>query len=189
MTPNLPSIPLLLLGAGLAAALLFSFWWGRRWHWQWLLARERLEQLQARQDELLAERQQQQQKLEQQQLLLLKLNTRLKEYETLLRAERQAQADKLELQQAAEARLGEQFENLAHRLLDQTSSSFRDLNQQHLDLLLSPLKSQLEGFRRQLGETHAEETRQRHILVITSYSIHYTKLYDPVAQAWLAISP
>ena len=48
--------------------------------------------------------------------------------------------------------------------LDQTSSSFRDLNQQHLDLLLSPLKSQLEGFRRQLGETHAEETRQRHSL-------------------------
>ena len=138
-----------------------------RWrHWE-LAARLAQAQLEHELRQLAAlqeERRQQQEKHEQQQHLMLKLNGRLKEYETLLHAERAAEAERLQQQQQAEARLGQQFENLAHRLLEQTSVSFRDLNQQHLDLLLSPLKSQLENFRQQIGQSHAEESQQRHNL-------------------------
>lgn len=129
-----------------------------------MLAQERYQALQDRFDELQDERMQGQQKLDQQQTLLIKLNARLKDAEATLRSERLAAAEKLQLQQEAEQRLSQQFENLANRIFEQNSGNFRELNQNSLDLLLSPLKEQLEGFRRQVGETHAQETAQRHSL-------------------------
>ena len=122
-----------------ALGLCFMRW--RHWELAARLAQAQLEHELRQLAALQEERRQQQEKHEQQQHLMLKLNGRLKEYETLLHAERAAEAERLQQQQQAEARLGQQFENLAHRLLEQTSVSFRDLNQQHLDLLLSPLKS------------------------------------------------
>ncbi|QTL95855.1 DNA recombination protein RmuC [Aeromonas jandaei] len=129
-----------------------------------LLAQERYQALQERFDELQDERQQGQQKLDQQQTLLIKLTARLKDAEATLRSERLAAAEKLQLQQEAEQRLSQQFENLANRIFEQNSGNFRELNQNSLDLLLTPFKEQLEGFRRQVGETHAQETAQRHSL-------------------------
>lgn len=129
-----------------------------------LLAQERYQALQERFDELQDERQQGQQKLDQQQTLLIKLTARLKDAEATLRSERLAAVEKLQLQQEAEQRLSQQFENLANRIFEQNSGNFRELNQNSLDLLLTPLKEQLEGFRRQVGETHAQETAQRHSL-------------------------
>ncbi|HCT5130714.1 DNA recombination protein RmuC [Aeromonas hydrophila] len=131
---------------------------------QVLLSEERQQALQDRCDELQDERLQGQQKLEQQQTLLIKLTARLKDAEATLRSERLAAAEKLQLQQEAEQRLSQQFENLANRIFEQNSGNFRELNQNSLDLLLTPLKEQLEGFRRQVGETHAQETAQRHSL-------------------------
>ncbi|KAE9623667.1 DNA recombination protein RmuC [Aeromonas veronii] len=129
-----------------------------------MLAQERHQALQDRFDELQDERMQGQQKLDQQQTLLIKLTARLKDAEATLRSERLAAAEKLQLQQEAEQRLSQQFENLANRIFEQNSGNFRELNQNSLDLLLTPLKEQLEGFRRQVGETHAQETAQRHSL-------------------------
>ncbi|WP_336988748.1 DNA recombination protein RmuC [Aeromonas hydrophila] len=131
---------------------------------QMLLSEERQQALQDRCDELQDEKLQSQQKLEQQQTLLIKLTARLKDAEATLRSERLAAAEKLQLQQEAEQRLSQQFENLANRIFEQNSGNFRELNQNSLDLLLTPLKEQLEGFRRQVGETHAQETAQRHSL-------------------------
>ncbi|AEB51856.1 DNA recombination protein RmuC [Aeromonas veronii] len=129
-----------------------------------LLAQERYQALQERFDELQDERMQGQQKLDQQQTLLIKLTARLKDAEATLRSERLAAVEKLQLQQEAEQRLSQQFENLANRIFEKNSGNFRELNQNSLDLLLTPLKEQLEGFRRQVGETHAQETAQRHSL-------------------------
>ena len=145
-----------------ALGLCFMRW--RHWELAARLAQAQLEHELRQLAALQEERRQQQEKHEQQQHLMLKLNGRLKEYETLLHAERAAEAERLQQQQQAEARLGQQFENLAHRLLEQTPDRLRVLNQQHLDLLLSPLKSQLENFRQQIGQSHAEESKQRHSL-------------------------
>ncbi len=111
-----------------------------------MLAQERYQALQDRFDELQDERMQGQQKLDQQQTLLIKLTARLKDAEATLRSERLAAAEKLQLQQEAEQRLSQQFENLANRIFEQNSGNFRELNQNSLDLLLTPLKEQLEAF-------------------------------------------
>lgn len=144
---------LLLAGAVLAVGL--GWLVGRRGAAQLaqqvLLSEERQQALQDRCDELQDEKLQSQQKLEQQQTLLIKLTARLKDAEATLRSERLAAAEKLQLQQEAEQRLSQQFENLANRIFEQNSGNFRELNQNSLDLLLTPLKEQLEGFRRQVG--------------------------------------
>ncbi|MDP5293575.1 DNA recombination protein RmuC [Oceanimonas sp. CHS3-5] len=111
-----------------------------------------------------AELQDTRQRLEQQQQLVLKMNGRLKEYETLLRQERQWAAEKQAQFEASEIRLQQQFENLAQRIFEQKTHNLRELNQTSLDALLGPLREQLEGFRRNMQETYADESRQRHSL-------------------------
>lgn len=149
MIPMTTWLPALLAGL---LALLLGWLAGRRTaREETLLTEERHQALQDRFDELQDEKMLGQQKLEQQQALLLKLTVRLKDAEATLRSERIASAEKLQLQQQAEARLSQQFENLANRIFEQNSGNFRELNQNSLDLLLTPLKEQLEGFRRQVG--------------------------------------
>jgi DNA recombination protein RmuC len=133
-------------------------------HSRLLLLAQRNEQLQARLDERDRELQDSRQRLEQQQQLVLKMNGRLKEYETLLRQERQWAAEKQAQFEASEQRLAQQFENLAQRIFEQKTHNFRELNQHSLDGLLGPLREQLEGFRRTMQESHADESRQRHSL-------------------------
>lgn len=157
---------LLLAGAVLSAVA--GWLAGRR---EQRLLSDELAQLQAknealllRQDELSDERQHLLDKQEEHRELITRLTARVKEGEAQLRSERQAMAEKLQLQQQAEARLVQQFENLSHRLLEQNSSQFRDLNQHSLDRVLTPLREQIDAFRRQIGETHAQESEQRHNL-------------------------
>jgi len=139
----------------------YSFWLARRWEMRARLSEQELSLLAEQLQHTQQENRDYLERHEQQQSLLLKLNGRLKEYETLLYAERQAAEERRQQRSDEERLLAERFENLANRLLEQTSGSFRDLNQQHLDVLLAPLKNQIEHFRQQLGEQHSEETRQR----------------------------
>ena len=119
MTPLLTWWPAMLVGG---LALLFGWWWGRRsGREEALLLEERYQGLQDRWDALQDEKMLAQQKLDQQQTLLLKLTARLKEAEATLRSERLASAEKLQLQQEAEARLSQQFENLANRIFEQNA--------------------------------------------------------------------
>ncbi|MEW7866730.1 DNA recombination protein RmuC [Aeromonas diversa] len=115
-------------------------------------------------DELNDERLHQEARQEERQQLIVRLTARIKELEAMLRAERQASAEKLQLLQENEARLVQQFENLSNRIVEQNSTQFRDLNQHSLDRVLTPLREQIESFRRQVGETHVQETEQRHNL-------------------------
>ena len=156
--------------AVLAALLALLLGWlaGRRsGREEVLLLEERHQVLQDRLDESQDEKMLIQQKLDQQQTLLLKLTARLKEAEATLRSERLASAEKLQLQQEAEARLSQQFENLANRIFEQNAGNFRELNQNSMDLLLTPLKEQLEGFRRRWGRP---TPRRRHSATTSSSS-------------------
>ncbi|WP_116475283.1 DNA recombination protein RmuC [Zobellella maritima] len=128
-----------------------------------LLAQER-QQLQGQLAESGQEQRRLNERLDQQQQLMLKLNGRLKEYETLLRQERLQAVEKQAQFEATEARLGQQFENLAQRIFEQKTHNFRELNQTSLDAVLSPLREQLEGFRRHMQDSYADESRQRHSL-------------------------
>ncbi|MEA9389836.1 DNA recombination protein RmuC [Acerihabitans sp. TG2] len=64
----------------------------------------------------------------------------------------------------SEQRLSGQFENLANRIFEQSGRKVDELNRQSLDLLLVPLREQLDGFRRQVQDSFGQEARERHTL-------------------------
>lgn len=75
--------------------------------------------------------------------------------------EQKASDEKLQLLKEAESRLQTQFENLANKIFQSKSEKFVESNKQGLDALLNPLKEQIEGFRRQVGEQYAKEGQER----------------------------
>lgn len=89
----------------------------------------------------------------------------LRELQTRYREEQKAAQEKIALLENAENRLQQQFESLANRLFEQKSRSVDAQNKLSLDGLLSPLKEQLEGFRKQINDSFSNEARERHTLV------------------------
>ncbi len=72
-----------------------------------------------------------------------------------------AHDEKIALLEASEARLQEQFENLANKIFQAKSEKFSKDNRQGLTDLLSPLKSQLEGFQKQISDQYIKEGQER----------------------------
>jgi DNA recombination protein RmuC len=73
-----------------------------------------------------------------------------------LRAERAGLAEKMALLEAAKKTLADQFEALAGKILDEKSKSFSEGNQKELGNLLSPLKTQIEDFRKKVEEAQSD---------------------------------
>lgn len=69
--------------------------------------------------------------------------------------------DKLQLLESAEKRLQEQFENLANKIFEQKHEKFNQASKAGLDSLLSPLKEQIEGFKRQVTDQYVKEGQER----------------------------
>ncbi|MFT6132684.1 MAG: DNA recombination protein RmuC, partial [Shewanella sp.] len=78
--------------------------------------------------------------------------------------EQKSLQDKIVLLESAEERLKLQFENLANRIFEERSESFKQQNVSQIDGVLGPLKQQLEGFRRQIQESYTHEQSERSAL-------------------------
>lgn len=78
-----------------------------------------------------------------------------------LDAERQAAADRLATLQSAREELSHQFKALAAEILDEKSKKFTDLNQQELAKLLTPLQTELTGFRERVEALSREDSEGR----------------------------
>ncbi len=89
----------------------------------------------------------------------------LREQEARYEEERKSSQEKLELLERAELRLKQQFENLANQLFEQKTKTVDEQNKVSLEGLLSPLKEQLEGFKRQVNDSFSFEAKERHTLV------------------------
>ena len=72
-----------------------------------------------------------------------------------------ANEDKIALLEDTEKRLNEQFENLANRIFEQKNESFLKQNKSGLDALLTPLKEQIDGFKRQVNDQYVKEGQER----------------------------
>jgi len=81
---------------------------------------------------------------------------RIKELETELRNERQNLAEKLAMLESAKQTLANQFEALAADILEKKSKSFSEGSQKELGTLLSPLKTQIEEFRKKVEESQTD---------------------------------
>jgi len=91
----------------------------------------------------------------------LQLHAELDKQKALSDAQRGHLEDKLAVLNQSEVRLQHEFERLAQRIFEQKSQQIEASNQKNLASTLDPLKQQLEAFRQQVGNQHAEEGRQR----------------------------
>lgn len=88
----------------------------------------------------------------------------LREVAIRLEETRMAAEEKQRLLINSEQRLNAQFENLANRIFENSGRRVDEQNKQSLNSLISPLREQLEGFRRQVQEGFGQEARERHTL-------------------------
>lgn len=87
------------------------------------------------------------------------LEADLREVTTRLEATQQHAEDKIRQMINSEQRLSEQFENLANRIFEHSNRRVDEQNRQSLNSLLTPLREQLDGFRRQVQESLAKKRR------------------------------
>ncbi|WP_192459313.1 DNA recombination protein RmuC [Musicola keenii] len=88
----------------------------------------------------------------------------LREVTIRLEETRLAAEEKQRLLINSEQRLSTQFENLANRIFEQSGQKVDQQNRQSLDRLLTPLREQLDGFRRQVQDSFGAESKERHTL-------------------------
>ncbi|UTZ39991.1 DNA recombination protein RmuC [Vibrio campbellii] len=94
-----------------------------------------------------------------------RLETQLREQQARHEQINQANAEKLQILEQAETRLKQQFEHLANQLFEEKTTKVDMQNRQSLEGLLSPLKEQLEGFKKQVNDSFSQEAKERHTLV------------------------
>ncbi|KAA8997274.1 DNA recombination protein RmuC [Affinibrenneria salicis] len=88
----------------------------------------------------------------------------LREVTIRLEETRLAAEEKQRLLINSEQRLNTQFENLANRIFEHNGRRADEQNRQSLSSLLTPLREQLDGFRRQVQDSFGAEARERHTL-------------------------
>ncbi|MFA0194218.1 DNA recombination protein RmuC [Vibrio artabrorum] len=93
------------------------------------------------------------------------LEAELREQEARHDQENLANSEKLQLLEQAESRLKQQFELLANQLFETKTAKVDQQNKQSLEGLLSPLREQLEGFKKQVNDSFSQEAKERHTLV------------------------
>lgn len=91
-------------------------------------------------------------------------NIRISELKTRLEETLSSAHEKQILLEQSEQRLTTQFENLANRIFESSGKKIEQQNKQSLDFLLSPLKEQLEGFKKQVQDSFGQEAKERHTL-------------------------
>jgi DNA recombination protein RmuC len=111
--------------------------------------------------ELEAEKQQWQHQHQQVQQQAGDLRTQLEAQSAKHQQEQLASQDKLVLLESAEQRLQQQFENLANKIFEQKNENFKQSSKAGLDALLSPLKEQIEGFKKQVTDQYVKEGQER----------------------------
>jgi DNA recombination protein RmuC len=91
-------------------------------------------------------------------------NIKISELKTRLEETLNAAHERQTILEQSEQRLTTQFENLANRVFEQSGKKIEQQNKQSLEFLLSPLKQQLEGFKKQVQDSFGQEAKERHTL-------------------------
>jgi len=84
---------------------------------------------------------------------------RIGKLEAELKSEREGLAEKLALLESAKQTLAHQFEALAGEILEKKSKTFSEGSQKELGNLLTPLKTQIEEFRKKVEEAQTDSTK------------------------------
>ncbi|HEY5653923.1 MAG TPA: DNA recombination protein RmuC, partial [Pontiella sp.] len=97
--------------------------------------------------------------------MLVQEKAELKEACVRLETERDANQkhfdEKLQLLNESREQLKKEFENLANEILDQKGRAFKEMNQESIGNLLSPLKNDVAAFRERLEKIHESDSKDR----------------------------
>ena len=102
-----------------------------------------------------------QQQYQQSSKLAGEIRTQLESQAARFEQEQIASKDKLILLEVAEKRLQEKFENIANKIFEQKQEKFSQSSKAGLDSILSPLKEQIEGFKKQVTDQYVKEGQER----------------------------
>ena len=83
------------------------------------------------------------------------------ELQTRIVESRKNADEKLALMHKAEKELAGQFENLANRILEEKSQRFSEQNKSNLNNLISPLREQLQEFKKKVEDVHTTDIKDR----------------------------
>ena len=112
-------------------------------------------------DELEIEKNYWQQQYQKSSKIASELRTLLESQAARFEQKQIASKDKLLLLETAEKRLQEQFENIANKIFEQKQEKFSQSSKAGLDSILSPLKEQIEGFKKQVTDQYVKEGQER----------------------------
>src|SRR4029078_1957773 len=84
------------------------------------------------------------------------LRSRISQLEAELNNERKNLGEKIELLETAKKSLSDQFQTLATDILESKSKTFSEGTQKDLGTLLSPLRAQIEDFRKKVEEAQSD---------------------------------
>ena len=96
---------------------------------------------------------------------ITQLKTDNAELQTRIVESRKNADEKLVLMQKAEKELAGQFENLANRILEEKTQRFSEQNKSNLNNLISPLREQLQEFKKKVEDVHTTDIKDRASLV------------------------
>lgn len=158
----------ILLPAFFILVLILFFIWNIKLHYhlsnQQQLFEFQLDQKKEEHQTLLQEISILQQELNQSNKKILEQSIELSELRTRLEETKLSAAEKQKILLQSEQRLNEQFENLANRIFDNSGKKIDQQNKLSLDHILSPLKEQLESFKKQVQDSFGQEAKERHTL-------------------------
>jgi DNA recombination protein RmuC len=89
------------------------------------------------------------------------LSTRLSEVETRLAEERKNNTEKIALLTEAKEQLKLEFQNIANKIFEDKSQKFTDENKKNLDVVLSPVREQLQEFKKKIEDVYDKESKER----------------------------
>lgn len=92
---------------------------------------------------------------------IVTLTSQVAESEAKRQEESKSSGEKLALLTEARTELGVQFENVASKILDEKSRKFTEQNRSSLELLLSPLATQINDFKQRVNEVYDKESKER----------------------------
>ena len=84
--------------------------------------------------------------------------------ETKLHEQQNARKEKLELLQANEEKMKEEFQHLAHDILEKNSKKLQEESEKGLGNLLNPMKTQLADFKKKVEDVYDKEGKERFAL-------------------------
>jgi len=94
----------------------------------------------------------------------LHLEKFISELKTTIKNERISSNEKLELLTKAHQILKQEFENISNKIFDDKNSKLVEQNKLNLDLILNPLKDQIDGFKKKVEDVYDKESKERNSL-------------------------